>query len=91
MSKAEQTSITIEEEVSEEDRIKERQSSVGRICTKRKLVEKQSNQLWEIYGRLTELLLSRKWGKNLFIFTFSTVAEKQKRVVGKPWLFDNTL
>lgn len=58
----EQNSITVGEEVLEEDRIKVRRSLVGRVCSERNII-KLFNQQWGKFGSLTEQPPSRKQAK----------------------------
>lgn len=80
-----------EEEVIEEDTIKEQRSLVGKICLDRgiskEVIQTTMGKIWS----LSKSTSFKEVEKNLFIITFSIEAEKQRVLLGKPWLFDNSL
>lgn len=73
-----------DEEVMEMYNIKERRSLVGKICSDRSINRKSIQHTMRKIWRLSKVASFKEVKRNLFIITFSTEAEKQKVVYGKP-------
>lgn len=73
-----------DEEVTEMYNIKERRSLVGKICSDRSINRKAIQYTMRKIWRLSKVASFKEVKRNLFIITFSTEAEKQKVVYGKP-------
>lgn len=92
LSKEEQVRLTMdEEELTDQDTIKERRSLVEKICTERSIIRDAIQSTMGKIWKLGKAATFKEVEKNLFIVTFSTEAEKERVSSGKPWLFDNNL
>lgn len=81
----------MEVEVSEADRIKEQCSLTGKICTNPTIGKEVFRTTLEKLWKISNLANFTKAGKNTFIISFATKADKQHVMDRHPWLYDNHL
>lgn len=90
-SEEEQDVIVVGETLSEEDKIKERHSLLGRIFIDRAVSKETITGMTKKIWRLSKPPVFIEVGMNRFIVTFATETYKQRVISGWPELFDNHL
>lgn len=83
--------IDVDEGLSEDERIKEKRSVIGKIIVNciigLDIIKTTMNKIW----RISRSSSFKEVGDNLFIITFATELDKQRVLDGQSWLFDNQL
>lgn len=77
--------------VSEDDKIKERMSLMGKIFTDRQISKVTIGGLMGKIWCISKPAIFSEVGSNSFIVTFATEIDKQRVINGKLWLFDGHL
>lgn len=81
--------ITLGDELSGEDRNKERFSVMGMLCADRsigkEIIKNTMGKIW----RISKPAVFHEVGKNLFTVTFEKESDKLRVMDERPWLFDN--
>ncbi|XP_042969019.1 uncharacterized protein LOC122301691 [Carya illinoinensis] len=83
--------IELEEEGSSEVQRKGERSLIGKIWSERvigkNIVENTMGRVW----RLSKPAIFTEVGRNVFVITFATHADKNRVESGRPWLFDGNI
>lgn len=83
--------INLGEDLSGDDKIKENQSLIGKVCVDQSIgkdiMKTTLGKIW----RINKPAIIHKVGKYCFTITFDYESNKLRVLDGRPWLFDNYL
>lgn len=91
LSREEDELINLGEDLSGDDKIKESQSLIGKVCADQSIgkdiMKTTLGKIW----RISKPAIIHEVGKYCFTITFDYELDKLRVLDGRPWLFDNYL